>query len=47
MTGRVNGPHLHWGVKINQHWVNGDSLVDASVKNFADDDASMVAADEH
>ena len=26
-TGRVSGPHLHWGVKIAGHWVDGLSLV--------------------
>tara|TARA_A100001015_G_C15042972_1_gene741171 strand:+ start:848 stop:1765 length:918 start_codon:yes stop_codon:yes gene_type:complete len=26
-TGRVTGPHLHWGVKIQGHWVNGLDLV--------------------
>ena len=26
-TGRVSGPHLHWGVKIAGHWVDGISLV--------------------
>lgn len=29
-TGRVSGPHLHWGVKIHGHWVDGFSLVEAS-----------------
>lgn len=26
-TGRVTGPHLHWGVKIQSKWVNGLSLI--------------------
>lgn len=29
-TGRVSGPHLHWGVKIQGHWVDGFSLVEQS-----------------
>jgi murein DD-endopeptidase MepM/ murein hydrolase activator NlpD len=27
-TGRVSGPHLHWGVKIHGHWVDGLSLIE-------------------
>ena len=27
MTGRVTGPHLHWGVKIHGQWIDGASLV--------------------
>jgi murein DD-endopeptidase MepM/ murein hydrolase activator NlpD len=30
MTGRVSGPHLHWGVRIQGHWVDGFSLVEQS-----------------
>lgn len=26
-TGRVTGPHLHWGVKVDGRWVNGETLV--------------------
>lgn len=29
-TGRVSGPHLHWGVKVQGHWVDGFSLVSES-----------------
>lgn len=30
-TGRVSGPHLHWGVKIHDHWVDGFSLVNSGI----------------
>ncbi|AGC44433.1 M23 peptidase domain-containing protein [Myxococcus stipitatus DSM 14675] len=26
-TGRVTGPHLHWGVKVGGRWVDGESLL--------------------
>lgn len=37
MTGRVNGPHLHWGALIHGHWVDGHSLIQASDQMFVDD----------
>ena len=27
MTGRASGPHLHWGVKVDQQWIDGPSFV--------------------
>lgn len=26
-TGRVSGPHLHWGVKVSGHYIDGTSLI--------------------
>ncbi|MDA8793620.1 M23 family metallopeptidase [Bacteriovoracaceae bacterium] len=34
MTGRVSGPHLHWGVKVSGNWVDGFSLVNISNQHF-------------
>ena len=30
-TGRVTGAHLHWGVKVHGNWVDGNSLILASL----------------
>lgn len=35
-TGRVSGPHLHWGAKVNGNNVDGFSLVNASKQHFID-----------
>ncbi|MCB9091897.1 MAG: M23 family metallopeptidase [Halobacteriovoraceae bacterium] len=32
MTGRVTGPHLHWGVKVHGNWIDGVELVKESKK---------------
>lgn len=39
-TGRVSGPHLHWGIKINGSWIDGFSLIDASKKHLAQEGVS-------
>jgi len=33
-TGRSSGPHLHWGVKIHGHYINGFSLIEETKKQF-------------
>jgi murein DD-endopeptidase MepM/ murein hydrolase activator NlpD len=35
MTGRVSGPHLHWGVKVQGDRVSGFSLIEASKDHFS------------
>lgn len=32
-TGRVSGPHLHWGVKVGGHYVDGASLIRETTSN--------------
>jgi murein DD-endopeptidase MepM/ murein hydrolase activator NlpD len=32
MSGRVSGPHLHWGVKINGQYIDGSILVEQTSK---------------
>ncbi len=34
-TGRVSGPHLHWGVKVQGENISGVSLVEASTREFS------------
>ena len=36
-TGRVSGPHLHWGIRINGSWIDGFSLIEASKKHLNDE----------
>ncbi len=33
-TGRVSGPHLHFGVKVQGHWIDGQSLMEESERQF-------------
>ena len=30
-TGRVTGPHLHWGVKVDHQWINGMPFVQEGI----------------
>ncbi len=32
-TGRVSGPHLHWGIKINGEWIDGLDLSTLDIVN--------------
>ncbi|MBI2521969.1 MAG: M23 family metallopeptidase [Bdellovibrio sp.] len=36
-TGRASGPHLHWGVKVGQHLIDGLQLIEMTEKEFAHD----------
>ena len=29
-TGRSSGPHLHWGMRVQGHWINGLNMVEQS-----------------
>jgi murein DD-endopeptidase MepM/ murein hydrolase activator NlpD len=31
-TGRTSGPHLHWGVKVQNHYIDGLTLIDQTQK---------------
>lgn len=33
-TGRTSGPHLHWGVKVQNNYIDGYSLIDETKKVF-------------
>lgn len=35
-TGRTSGPHLHWGVKVQGQYIDGDVLIDETRKNLGD-----------
>ncbi len=34
-TGRASGPHLHWGVKVQGQWIDGDSLILVTQQAYA------------
>jgi murein DD-endopeptidase MepM/ murein hydrolase activator NlpD len=33
-TGRTSGPHLHWGIKVQGHYIDGFVLIDETKKYF-------------
>ena len=35
-TGRVTGPHLHWGVKLDGRWINGATLLELEFDELPD-----------
>ena len=35
-TGRTSGPHLHWGVKVQNQYIDGYVLIDETKKYFKD-----------
>jgi murein DD-endopeptidase MepM/ murein hydrolase activator NlpD len=41
MTGRVSGPHLHWGVKLHGYNIDGFSLVTESKNQFIDNELAQ------
>ncbi len=35
-TGRTSGPHLHWGVKVQGQYIDGDVMIEETKKAFKD-----------
>lgn len=35
-TGRTSGPHLHWGVKVQGQYIDGDVLIEETKKQFTE-----------
>lgn len=46
-TGRVSGPHLHWGVKVQGNSVDGNSLVNESTRIFSAGQAFLQIPEEN